>query len=284
MATQIKKIRITDLGTGQSCEIEVHDDHRIAEIVQLVMDEWDLPSGHRMLTRNNEEVIPDQTVGDAGLAEGDNLVLAPDPVGGAELPDIVWRRRLREESNRIEERQFYQVEVTDDGPPLKNRKLTIYLKDAPAYRKVQGNSDPAVVTEHTLEITLRRGFPDEPPIAKFLTEVIHPNVYSGSKNVCIGMLGDWDRSFTIIQLIMGIDTLLSNPNLLDPADRSAVKLYEERPLEHPTRPWLAQLETPAEAPAETPAEVPPIRIVASESPASPQIVQAPAEPPPPRIV
>lgn len=276
MATQIKKIRITDLGTGQSSEVEVHDDHRIADIVQLVIEAWDLPSGNRMLTRNNEEIVADQTVGDAGLDEGDNLVLAPDPVGGAELPNNVWRIRLQNESKMIEERQFYKFEVTDDGPPLKNRKLTVYLEDAPAYRKVQGNSSPTVVTEHTLEITLRRGFPDQPPVAKFVTEIIHPNVYVGSKNVCIGMLGEWDTSYTIIQLIMAIDALLSNPNVHDPADRSAVELYEQSPLEAPIRPWLRGPEAPV--------IIPPIRIVTNDAPASPTIIQTASEPPPPRIV
>jgi ubiquitin-protein ligase len=276
MATQMIKINITDLGTSQSCEVEVHDDHRISDIVQLVIEAWDLPSGHRMLTRNNEEIIPDQTVADAGLEEGDNLVLAPDPVGGAELPNNIWRNRLQNESNRIEERQFYQFDITDDGPPIKNRELSVYLKDAPAYRKVQGNSDPVVVKEHTLKITLRRGFPDEPPAVKFSTEIFHPNVYSGSNNVCIGMLTNWDTSYTIIQLIMAIDALLSNPNPDDPADPSAVELYKEHPLDPPIRPWLGG--------SEAPAEVPSIRIVANEPPASPQIVQSPVEPPPPRIV
>ena len=276
MATQMKKIRITDLGTGQSCEVEVHHDHRIAEIVQLVIEAWDLPSGHRMLTRNNQEINPDQTVGDAGLEEGDNLVLAPDPVGGAELPNNIWRIRLQNESNRIEERQFYRFDITDDGPPIKNRKLSVYLKDAPAYRKVQGNSDPVIITEHTLEVTLRRGFPETPPAVRFLTEIFHPNVYQRTKTVCIGMLGQWDPSFTIIQLIMAIDALLSKPNLLDPADVYAVELYEEHPLEPGSRPWLVEPQASV--------EVPPIRIVANEPPPSPQIVQAPTEPPPPRIV
>ncbi len=74
-------------------------------------------------------------------------------------------------------------------------------------------------------------YPAKPPYCKFEPPLFHPNIFP-SGAVCLSILNeekDWVPTLTIVQVLLGIQDLLDNPNLLDPAQRDAYMLCKEDP-------------------------------------------------------
>ena len=68
-----------------------------------------------------------------------------------------------------------------------------------------------------------------PPCAsgKFEPPLFHPNVYP-SGTVCLSILEedkDWRPAITIKQILLGIQELLNEPNIQDPAQAEAYTIY-----------------------------------------------------------
>ncbi len=66
-------------------------------------------------------------------------------------------------------------------------------------------------------------YPAAPPECKFDPPLFHPNVFPSCK-VCLSILNaekDWVPTITIKDVLRGIQDLLNNPNLSDPAQREA---------------------------------------------------------------
>jgi len=69
----------------------------------------------------------------------------------------------------------------------------------------------------------KEDFPSTPPKVKFVPPLFHPNVYP-SGTVCLSLLDedkDWRPAITIKQLLVGIQDLLNDPNIKDPAQAEA---------------------------------------------------------------
>ena len=78
-----------------------------------------------------------------------------------------------------------------------------------------------------LKICFPENFPSMPPICTFTPVIFHPNVYSSGR-VCLSILDaskDWKPSITLKQILLGIQELLDNPNIDDPAQMAAKVLY-----------------------------------------------------------
>ncbi|ORY33441.1 ubiquitin-conjugating enzyme/RWD-like protein [Naematelia encephala] len=75
-------------------------------------------------------------------------------------------------------------------------------------------------------------FPSKPPKCKFDPPLFHPNVYP-SGTICLSILDEekqWKPSITIKQIVLGIQDLLDNANISDPAQIDAYQLYKnDRP-------------------------------------------------------
>lgn len=76
-------------------------------------------------------------------------------------------------------------------------------------------------------------YPASPPKVQFNPPLPHPNIYP-SGGVCISLINDWKPATTIKQLLMGMQQLLTEPNLKSPANgqyydlmRGNPKKYEE---------------------------------------------------------
>ena len=70
-------------------------------------------------------------------------------------------------------------------------------------------------------------FPSTPPKLQFKPPLFHPNV-NPSGNVCLSLLDeekDWRPATTIKQLLLGIQDLLNDPNIKDPAQAEAYTTY-----------------------------------------------------------
>lgn len=71
-------------------------------------------------------------------------------------------------------------------------------------------------------------FPAKPPKCQFSPPLFHPNVYP-SGTVCLSILDEsktWEPSLGVLEILQGIQQLLSEPNIADPAQREAYELLK----------------------------------------------------------
>ena len=72
-------------------------------------------------------------------------------------------------------------------------------------------------------IIFKDDFPTTPPKVQFVPKLFHPNVYP-SGTVCLSILDeekDWRPALSVKQILMGIQELLNDPNMKDPAQAEA---------------------------------------------------------------
>uniref|UniRef100_A0A8D2HSZ1 UBC core domain-containing protein n=1 Tax=Urocitellus parryii TaxID=9999 RepID=A0A8D2HSZ1_UROPR len=72
---------------------------------------------------------------------------------------------------------------------------------------------------------------------KFEPPLFHPNVYP-SGTVCLSILEedkDWRPAITIKQILLGIQELLNEPNIQDPAQAEAYTIYCQNRVEYEKR-------------------------------------------------
>ena len=92
----------------------------------------------------------------------------------------------------------------------------------------------AQVMAALLHSNLRPDYPTKPPRAKFVPPLYHPNVYP-SGTVCLSILNEesednkpgWKPAITNKQILLGIQTLLDEPNLDSPAQAEAFQTYKK---------------------------------------------------------
>ncbi|MES1906069.1 MAG: hypothetical protein MHPSP_003600 [Paramarteilia canceri] len=79
-------------------------------------------------------------------------------------------------------------------------------------------------------------YPLEPPHAKFVPRLLHPNVYP-TGTICSNLLTNqgWRPALTIKQLLLAFQNLLDEPNLSSPAQSEAFKLITQNPKEYNLR-------------------------------------------------
>lgn len=73
----------------------------------------------------------------------------------------------------------------------------------------------------------KEDYPSTPPKCKFEPPLFHPNVYP-SGTVCLSLLDeekDWRPAITIKQILLGIQELLNEPNIRDPAQAEAYTIF-----------------------------------------------------------
>uniref|UniRef100_A0A8C4PF23 Ubiquitin conjugating enzyme E2 I n=1 Tax=Equus asinus asinus TaxID=83772 RepID=A0A8C4PF23_EQUAS len=73
--------------------------------------------------------------------------------------------------------------------------------------------------------------------SKFEPPLFHPNVYP-SGTVCLSILEedkDWRPAITIKQILLGIQELLNEPNIQDPAQAEAYTIYCQNRVEYEKR-------------------------------------------------
>lgn len=92
---------------------------------------------------------------------------------------------------------------------------------------------------YPLTLTFTEDYPAKPPKCAFSPPLFHPNglfynlflfylIVFPSGTVCLSILNedkDWSPGITIPQILLGIQDLLDNPNLKDPAQEPAYRIY-----------------------------------------------------------
>jgi ubiquitin-conjugating enzyme E2 I len=72
-------------------------------------------------------------------------------------------------------------------------------------------------------------YPTKPPKCKFVPPLFHPNVYP-SGTICLDILDEaenWKPAITVKEILLGIQTLLDEPNQNSPAQAEAYQLYRK---------------------------------------------------------
>lgn len=90
---------------------------------------------------------------------------------------------------------------------------------------------------YKLRMIFKDDYPTSPPKCKFEPPLFHPNVYP-SGTVCLSLLDeekDWRPAITIKQILLGIQDLLNEPNIKDPAQAEAYTIYCQNRLEYEKR-------------------------------------------------
>merc|ERR1712178_432907 len=86
-------------------------------------------------------------------------------------------------------------------------------------------------------------YPNKPPVCKFKMvansgkPMFHPNVYPSGK-ICLSLLDaekSWKPSLTIKHLLPGIQTLLDDPNNLDPEQEEPFKAFKYNKQEYESK-------------------------------------------------
>lgn len=80
---------------------------------------------------------------------------------------------------------------------------------------------------YSLQMVFQEDYPASPPKCQFEPPIFHPNVYT-SGLVCLSILEedkDWKPGITIKQVLLGIQDLLNEPNIQDPAQAEAYWVY-----------------------------------------------------------
>ncbi|KAH7638588.1 SUMO-conjugating enzyme UBC9-B [Dermatophagoides farinae] len=78
-----------------------------------------------------------------------------------------------------------------------------------------------------LKIKFNTGYPLKPPVCQFDPPIFHPNIWLDGQ-VCLSILNPengWRPSTTIREILIGIQDLLNEPNIYDPANLLAYEVY-----------------------------------------------------------
>ena len=77
-----------------------------------------------------------------------------------------------------------------------------------------------------MDIKIYDDYPFRPPSFKFTTKVYHPNI-SENGSISLDLLNDkWTSELTIYKALMGIKSLLTDPNWDNPQVQEASYLYK----------------------------------------------------------
>lgn len=90
---------------------------------------------------------------------------------------------------------------------------------------------------YKLVMEFTEDYPAKPPKCQFRPPLFHPNIFP-SGTVCLSILNedkDWRPSITIKSILLGIQELLDNPNLADPAQSEPYQLLSKDPAAYAAR-------------------------------------------------
>jgi ubiquitin-conjugating enzyme E2 I len=90
-------------------------------------------------------------------------------------------------------------------------------------------------------------YPTKPPKCRFTPPLFHPNVYP-SGTVCLSILNEeegWKPAITIKEILLGIQSLLDEPNPESPAQAEAYSLFKKDRVAYERRVKQVVKENPA---------------------------------------
>ena len=84
-----------------------------------------------------------------------------------------------------------------------------------------------------LKLTVPDDYPFRPPAATFVTKILHPNIDPENGAVSLDMLGEtWSPAMSLIKLVVGLVSLLNEPNFDSPVAPDLAHLHRDNPSEY----------------------------------------------------
>ena len=152
------------------------------------------------------------------------------------LPIKVLRSRLINELAMCRNNLEYIIECSDEGFIELPVALEVEMKGVPGPILEKGCISDR--TEHTFNIIITHDYPFEKPIVRWQTPIFHPNIMLPRDGgyVCTKLLDSWNFSSNLLGFIKGVESLLANPNPMNPYDTESCMLASEMFLDRPYSP------------------------------------------------
>ena len=152
------------------------------------------------------------------------------------LPMNVLRSRLINELAMCRNHLNYIIECSDEEFSKLPVTLDVAMKEVSGPVLVKGKiTDRA---EHELRIVITQEYPYEKPIVRWQTPIFHPNIMLPRDGgyVCTKLLDSWNFSSNLLGFIKGVESLLANPNPMNPYDTDSCMMASEKFIDEPYSP------------------------------------------------
>eukprot|EP01138_Halocafeteria_seosinensis_P011735 gb/GECG01011993.1/.p1 GENE.gb/GECG01011993.1/~~gb/GECG01011993.1/.p1 ORF type:complete len:194 (+),score=18.20 gb/GECG01011993.1/:1-582(+) len=143
----------------------------------------------------------------------------------AQDPNAFCRQRLRQE--RKQWKRDHPVGFVAKPRSKPDGSVDLMTWDC----KIPGKQNtPWEGASYALVMMFSEEFPAVPPKCSFTPVIFHPNIYPCGK-VCLSILDSWgwSPSLNVKSILEGIQELLDNPNLRDPAQSESYSLCMYNP-------------------------------------------------------
>ena len=152
------------------------------------------------------------------------------------LPMNILRSRLVNELAMCRSSLDYDIACSDEdftGLPV---TLEVSMRGVPGPILRMGNVEDR--TEHGMQITITPEYPFEKPVVRWQTPIFHPNIMLPQDGgyVCTKLLDSWSFSSNLLGFIKGVESLLANPNPMNPYKSDSCMLASEKFIDEPYRP------------------------------------------------
>lgn len=126
-------------------------------------------------------------------------------------------KRIIKELDKLHKENTPGIAVIPDEKNI--RYLKVYINGPP--------DSPFQGGKFNLEVYLTEAYPMEPPKARFLTRIYHPNIDKIGR-ICLDILKNkWTPALQIRSLLLSIQVLMSDPNIDDPLDAEVAKHWKD---------------------------------------------------------
>jgi ubiquitin-protein ligase len=143
------------------------------------------------------------------------------------LPRDLLRHRLGKELQMCRDQLEHEIDVAD--PELLNFPVTVAVifKNIPAPVLINGTLGKQFI--HRFIILISEQYPYEKPKVQWRTPIFHPNIMMPEDGgyVCTKLLDSWTIQSNLVSFIIGIETLMVNPNPVSPWDTNSCTLSAE---------------------------------------------------------
>jgi ubiquitin-protein ligase len=212
---------------GNARGAEVPDDVPVRDLIRELTSLLRLPTigpdgrpmGYRMDSKAlGRELGEGETLAQAGVPDGDRLMLTADITAGAVLIDQSPRaRRLKGDLKRMEElvaqSDLIRFKTKTQRPGLPPEEYIVTYK----CRGVVGvlkNGKPKIGSTHKVEIYLHNQYPQRWPGMKWLTPIWHPNINHLNGSVCVDAAW-WTASRSLDRLVIMLGEMVQYKNFHD---------------------------------------------------------------------
>jgi len=152
------------------------------------------------------------------------------------LPHNILRSRLVNELAMCRNSLDYEVKCSDEEFSELPVTLEVNMRGVPGPILRLGTVGDR--TEHGMQIIITADYPYEKPIVRWQTPIFHPNIMLPQDGgyVCTKLLDSWCFSSNLLGFIKGVESLLANPNPMNPYKSESCMLASGMFIDDPYRP------------------------------------------------